>query len=681
MPKVQYELIRMAGGLDQITPPLALKPGVLRDAQNFECAPTGGYSRIAGYERYDGRTAPSGASYVICQVTAFTNTPTAGQTLTQTTSGATGVIIALGSNYIVMTKVTGTFDDSHEVHVGGTSIGTATAITVSITSLLAAQYTNLAADQYRADIAAPTGSGAILGVAGLTISGVDYMYCFRANAGNTAVDLWKATTGGWSQITFKNEISFTVGAVATPADGATLTQGGVTATVRRVMTSSGTYAGGTAAGRFIIDDPAGGNFAAGAATLTGGTTCTLTAVQTAITLSVGGKFEFALGNFSGQLGTLRLYGVDGVNRMFEFDGTTLAPITTGITPDQPKHVAVHKNFLFCSVQSSIFYSGVGTPFRWTSTDGGGEIATGDTVTNMIPQPGAQTTGAMTVYGVSNIFTLYGTSAATWNFVTFTIGAGGADYSARNMSQTYALSNSGVASLTTSLNFGNFESADLTNAIQTFIDNERSKISYSSLNRAKSQYRIFFSDGYGLYITVVNGKLLGCMPVLFANTVYCAWEGTKANGNSVSYFGDTAGMVHQLDMGSSFDGADIDATMTLNWSSMRSPRVLKQYRRGSIEMTGSSYASVLFGYALGYGTSNISQPTQVAYASGFVAAPTWDVFTWDSFTWDGSTLFPTEVDMVGTAENVAITISSTTDYIYPFTVNSAIVHYTMRRGLR
>jgi hypothetical protein len=38
-------------------------------------------------------------------------------------------------------------------------------------------------------------------------------------------------------------------------------------------------------------------------------------------------------------------------------------------------------------------------------------------------------------------------------------------------------------------------------------------------------------------------------------------------------------------------------------------------------------------------------------------------------------------VVGTAENMAIRLSSVSGILKPFTINSIIVHYTMRRGLR
>ena len=342
----KFSLISLKGGWDLISPTLQTEGGVIRDSSNFEISTSGGYSRIAGYERFDGRPSPSSASFSIIQIDAYANTPAVGNTLTGFTSGATGVIVAILTSpapYMVVTKVVGSYGATEQVRVGATVIGNRVAQTVSITSLLSAQYLNLAADSYRADIGQVPGSGPVRGVATLPVAGVDKTFAFRNNAGATAIAVYAASAAGWTLVAFPEEISFTAGAVATPADGAILTQGAVTATVRRVMLQTGAFTG-AGAGRFIITNRAGGNYAAGAATLTGGTTCTLSGIQTAVTLAPSGKFEFIIANFFGQASGQRLYGCDGVNRAFEFDGTYLCPISTGTSPDAPKHILQRRSF-------------------------------------------------------------------------------------------------------------------------------------------------------------------------------------------------------------------------------------------------------------------------------------------------------------------------------------------------
>jgi len=78
---VKYDLIKLGGGLDQVTPTLSLPSGVARRATNFECSITGGYTRIAGYERFDGRPNPSDATYNLLLCT-FVATVTVGDTIT-----------------------------------------------------------------------------------------------------------------------------------------------------------------------------------------------------------------------------------------------------------------------------------------------------------------------------------------------------------------------------------------------------------------------------------------------------------------------------------------------------------------------------------------------------------------------------------------------------------------------
>jgi hypothetical protein len=108
--------------------------------------------------------------------------------------------------------------------------------------------------------------------------------------------------------------------------------------------------------------------------------------------------------------------------------------------------------------------------------------------------------------------------------------------------------------------------------------------------------------------------------------------------------------------------------------------LKRFRKASIECSGSSYAEVDFGYELGYGTTLISQPLSTNYAVPF-SSVFWDSFTWDSFTWDGRSLYPTECEVLGTAENTQITIGSNSTDFKAYAINSVILHYTPRRGMR
>lgn len=676
-PPVQYNIVKFKGGWDSESPTLSVGAGTLRDCMNVEITPTNGVARCGGYERTDGRAKPSDAIYSTLQVASFTNTPTVGQTLTGFSSGATGVIAAMGANYMVLTKSPLTFTMGETVKVGATVIGVAETTTATITVKQSAQYINAAADIYRADIGAVPGSGAVLGVKVFN----DIMYAFRNNAAGTAADMYKSTAAGWVQVSFEYEIGFS-NANTSVADGDVLTQGGVTATIRRVVVQTGTLLSGTNTGRLIISVAAGGHFGAGAATSTGGGALTLSAIETAITLLPDGKFEFCKANFFGQTSGIRLYGCDGVNRAFEFDETYFVPIVTGTTPDTPKHITAFQNHLMVQILATNVSSGIGDAYNWSTTAGASYKDLGDTLTGYAIQPGNQLVGTLSIFARNSTTMLYGTSSANWNYVNYANGVGALDYTAQQMAQTFFMNDRGVTTLQTSQVYGNFDQATLTNQIKTFIISKRSRVAYSSLSHERGQYRLFFADGSALYLTVINGKFIGAARLLFPDIVNCACEDKLINGDEILLFGATNGYVYQLDKGSSFDGAEISGYAVMNWNHCGSPRTLKRWRKTSIEMQGSSYAEISVGYGLAYGSTEEIQPTPVTYASNLFQT-NWDAsgVTWETFFWDGRALFPTEAEMIGTSENVQVTLTFGTDYLYPFTMNSLIHHYTPRRGMR
>jgi hypothetical protein len=677
MPPVKYNLIQLQGGLDLVTPTLSLAPGVARESVNFEVAITGGYSRIPGYERFDGRPNPSDAVYATATV-VNTAVLAVGNTIANFAGTITGVIIAITGSDIVYTKAVGDFSVSDNLYVSSvlkTSIVSLGA-SVSADGVTAAQYSALAANVYRADISAVPGSGSILGVCYLYTT--DEVFAWRNNAAGTAKAIYKGTTGGWTLVPLGYEMGFSTGSNEL-FEGDTITgqTSGAVATVKRIVLSSGTWAAHTAAG-YLIFASVTGTFSTGENLRIGVTTYAhAVAAQTAITLQPGGKLDFVIENFGA---ATRIYGADGVNKGFEFDGTVYAPIRTGMTTDTPSHVAVHKQHLFFSFNSSVQFSGLGVPYEWDPIVGAGEIALNNDVTAFLVQPGDQSTGAMAIYSDENTYMLYGSSSANFALVSYNIGTGAKEFTCQNVNVSYSFDDRGVINMATTLNFGNFDSAALTMNLRPFIQERRELSTASGVNREKGQYRVFFSDGYGLYVTLANGKYMGSMTVYFPNPVACMCEGQKPNGSETAFFGSTDGYVYRLDAGTSFDGTEIPASLTLVFNAIGSPRLLKRFRRGSLEITGSSYAEFSFNYDLSYGTTYLNQEAQASYSTNLVNSA-WDMSYWDAFVWDGRSLSPSEVEMKGTAENIAIRLASISAIYQPFTINSIILHYTARRGIR
>jgi hypothetical protein len=675
MPSTQYDTFQMAGGLDQLTPTLSLKSGAARRAVNFECSITGGYTRIGGYERFDGRARPSQAFYVILNCT-LGGSIAVGDTVTGATSGATAKVIGLVGGAVAVTRQVGVMVTGENLTVLGTVRAVLNSISGAVADgLLDATYLSLAAGEYRTSIAAVPGSGAVLG--GFAFKGLNYAW--RNNAGATAAILHVQSSTGWTAVAFRELLSFT-NANTGVGEGDTIAQGAVTATVARVILRSGTLGSGVNTGVLVLTGRAGGNFAAGAATTTGAGALTLSGAQAAPVQAPGGKYRHSIGNFGASSANQGVYGCDGINNGFEFDGTALIPISTGMVVDTPSFVAVHKQHLFFAFDFSLQFSGIGDPFSWTAVVGAGEIGLPDTLTNLMVLPGNDSTGAMLVTSKNDMVVLYGTSGADFTLTTFNSGVGARADSTQNLEQAYLLTDFGVTSLTAAKEFGNFNPATLTQNLRTYVSERTPLISASGVQRSKGQYRLFFSDGSGLYTTVREGQSMGSMPVEFPNPVVTTWEGLDVNGNATSFFGSSNGMVYELDAGTSFDGAEINASFQLVFNSTQSHRLLKRYRKASLELAGSSYIALDVGYDLGYKSLDIAQSSAQSYAQ-FLRTDYWDSFTWDSFVWDGSEIIPAEIYLDGTAENISFRIASLSALVAPFTINTITTHYTPRRGLR
>ena len=674
LPPVKYDIYPLKGGMDQITPTMSLPPGVARRGVNFECTLTGGYSTIQGYERFDGHTRPSDATYIILECT-ITGTITVGNTVTGVTSGATAKVIYIDGSDVVVTRQTGSFT-TEVLNVGGSPQATVTSTAgAAADGSVAATYLNLAADEYRASITEVPGSGDILGVCSFN----SIVYAFRNNAGGTAAELYKSTSSGWTLVPFGEEISFTNGN-ANLTVGDVLTQGGVTSTVARIVVLTGTLISGTNTGRMILTGRAGGAYAAGAATSTGAGAVTLSGASTAITLVPGGKFRFAVGKFGAGYTAQSVYGADGKNRAFEFDGTNLVPITTGMSVDTPNLIAIHKSYLFLTFGTSLQFSSIGNPFVWSVVTGAGEVGMSDTITNLVALPGDQTSGALGVFTTNDTSVLYGTSSTNFSLTTFNSGSGALYDTGLNLESTYLLNNFGVTTLSTTRDFGNFNPAALTANLYPFISERISNVTVASINRRKSQYRLYFGDGSGLYLTIAKGQYIGGMPIEYPNPVLCVSEGRNVTGNSTIYFGSDNGFVYEMDAGTSFDGTPISTTLELVFNGTGNNRMLKRYRKASFELRADAYVSFDVGYALAFGSDLVPQGDRQTY-SQFLRNVYWDAFTWDAFTWDGSGAVPAEIDLTGTAENISIRVTGMSDSAQPYTISAITMHYTPRRGLR
>jgi len=684
--RTQYYALK--GGLNTESPPLLLGSGELLGVLNYELINGGGAQRITGFERCDGKHSPAEAVYwrvnfdsgstaivagnIVSAVAVPTSSDIAGEVLVNATleTGSWAGGDAAGYFYVCRqtNRLSPTFIDNAIIYVGAVDVATANGEAVQSGALDDATNNTMTKDAIetlRARIGVATGSGNMRGV--WMYKGVKY--CFRNNAGGTACTMYKTTATGFSAVDLGYEINFS-NANTSVGVGDTLTQGAVTATIQRVFVLTGTLASGVNTGRLILSGLAGGNFAAGAATSTGGGALTLSAAQTAITLLPNGRYEFVNYNFSGAASSSRMYGCDGVNRAFEFDGSVFVPINTGMATDTPKHIIGHKRHLFLAfTNGSVQHSPIGNATAvWSTVLGAAELGTGDEVTGFVTLPN----DTLGIFNRNSTYVLYGTSSANWNLTAFSDESGAIEWTIQRVGNPIYLDDRGLMDFKQSPSFGDFENASFSRNIKSLINGKKLLAISSVRSRSKDQYRIFFSDGTGIVASFAGRKFEGFTNINYGKTVYCACSVEDTDGTEVLLFGSSDGYLYQMDKGNSFDGAAVESFIRLPFNHLGSPEYNKRFFKTVMEITARSEMKIQFTPDFTYGSSAGSMAEETLNPGGGY----FNISNFDEFYFADQVTASPEMYIDGHGKNIGILLYASHIYEQPHTIHGITLHYSI-----
>ncbi len=679
IPNPRLDYYPLKGGLDLVTPAISISPGKCFDAQNYILEITGGYKRTPGFERFDGRPAPSEASYWVLPY-ELTGSIVVGNTVTGVTSGATGKVLAVADSDLILGRVTGTFNASETLNVSAAPQGSTTSLAVENGAGLPADdalYSSLAADDRRADIQAVPGSGPIRGLVYLN----DVLYAFRDNAGGTAGAIYKQSSSGWTSVALGNEIQFTnaVGEIRV-GDLITGLTSGATAVVVASLLRTGTWTA-SGVGTLVISTITGTWQSGESIQVSAVTKATTASLTTAITRAPGGYVDGRYAIFTTTGFNRKFWGADGVNLAFAFDGTSYIPIRTGNTIDTPSHAHVHKDHLFLSFGSSLQFSGINTPYFWAASGGAAEIFAGSTISGIQSLSGNQTGASLMIFADDNTFVLYGSSSADFNLVTSTFELGFGEKTIQPIgNDIYGLTNRGVHTVANTLQYGNFVFNAVTFPIQPLMAAKIGTETASYSSKTYSDYRLFFSDGTGFVVGITAGKVTGILPLNYGKVVHWAQSFTNNSGAEVVFWGGTDGYVYQDCVGTSFDGEEIEAWVRLAFNNLQSPQIRKRYVRAVFDVKTDGYATAQVAYDLGYANPDVNSSTltdmSLVGAGGY-----WDQVTWDQFVWDAPVVSTPKVSMNGTETNVSFLFYSMTALDKPHTVQGVTLEFIPRRIAR
>ena len=717
MRQLRQHVTNFGGGLDTDTPTWLVGEGRIKLSSNYEISIHGGYRDIAGYERFDGRPSPSTAGYLA--VFAGTSreidfptdpeaSPVAVRFLDATTGTDANAIYSHilfhdtgNDGYVVATLKTqaGAVVESNTIMTGWnieTSDGTTwthTGETVTGAEDIGsadpeknAKFIAAAANVFRNVIAAVPGSGPVRG--GFMLRGVNY--AMRDNSDESELHFWRSTPAGWERIevgqtvktVYFREGSHTSGSNMTPADG----------TLTSIMKDSATLTG-TELGDITIDVRSGGwgtgnaqgfiRFTTPTSAITNGEAVinadnfigSVNIVSSTFTLLPGGKVRTDLWNFGGGL---RIYGCDGKNRGFQWDGEEFLEVVTNSEPDTPNHVACHQAALFYAFGRALRVSGIDEPLTWSAVTGGGEVdVMADDITNLNIEPGEQGGSALSVMTKRRISILYGTSSAEFQLVDLRREVGGLPDTVQEVVRTCFMDERGIRVLEAVQDFGNFRHNTLSSHIQTHINRvAKLPIAGSTIVRELNQYRIYFETGEALHCTFKYDRLLGIMAIELPMRPNVVWSAEDAEGIERIFIGAKDGFVYEMEKGTSFDGGNIRAYMQMHAGYLGRRRIGRQKRfiNCVMQAEGSGYGEVSLNYAVLQQTERggtVGESENIAQ----INPPLWDTVIWDLFRWDDAGIGPANVPLAGEGNNINFTLIKDSDHYKPLNIYGIQTFFT------
>lgn len=688
---VTTDVVLAAGGLDVVTPPVYLPPGVLIDGVNFVARQNGGYRRIAGYERFDGTQAPSGTSYIALVLDGISGAVD-GDTLTVVATGATYTLLGSSEYEVFVYDVDGAaFSVGDIVDIGGVTYTVQDVVVSGAADLtLHAEIRYLAEERRRALITPVPGVGSVLGV----VASYDGSVVAFRDDGTGVVRAYKAASG-WAEVPFLTQLDFSSG-VSQISVGDTITgaTSGATATVDEVIVTTGVFDATTPASGVLVLSNITGTFTAGESLDIGATTGVAVAATTQYTpaVSAAPDIVYYVYNFYGGADKVATYFIDRQSpTLFRLTaaGIVGVPVDTGGVP--LAHIAPYKQRMYVSAGASILASVVGAPFKYDAVEGAAEIAVGGAVTNLVPERGTSDSSAIIVTTGSSTHVLYGDSQATWKLQTLSYDIGAIkDTAVTALGDVVFASESGIYTVQAVLEYGNFAVNAVSQNILPLYESLRPYITRAVVRADASEYRLMCSDGRMLVATQVKSvsdsgaviKSLVFSLVTYADYETLAVPFTRvyrlidASGTE-RFFAPGADYVYELDVGRSFDGAPIFAYFVTAFFYSRALLIRKRYKRVHISAISEGYSEFYVQYDVspsaydgGVGREAIVE----AYPRG-----TWlDVGEWGKFVWNAGATPEFRVDTPGAGKALSIMIKSTSSISDPFTIQSFTVQFTVGR---
>ncbi len=351
------------------------------------------------------------------------------------------------------------------------------------------------------------------------------------------------------------------------------------------------------------------------------------------TLLPGGKYQFINTNFLGSADTMSVFGCDGVNKAFQFDGETFTQITTGMDDDAPIAIVAHKKQLFLAFRGgSLQHSAPTDPTgKWTVVTGAGELGMGEEIQDLANLPG----GALGIFCKYSIHILYGNSVGDWQLKAHTLKAGATAGTVQDCGNIFYFEGGSVFKFSASQVYGDFVTASVSRQIGDFLKSFADIECLSVRVSEKGQYRLFFANGVCITMSTL-GKGTAFTQSQYKDVPRCISAPQRAGGEEGSiYFGSDNGFVFKMDSGHSFDEMPMFAYFTLPPNPQGLPRYKKRYREVAViaEYNAKYEADLGFIPNFRFRYSDVPLSPQTKLHTYWESGSLWDIAKWNQFKWN------------------------------------------------
>ena len=397
----------------------------------------------------------------------------------------------------------------------------------------------------------------------------------------------------------------------------------------------------------------------------------------------GGNFKFKVANFTGSAATGRdgfsLYGVDGVNPAFVFDGTSTQFIETGVAitgfKDNPNSLAVLPSQMLALGynEGTVMLSSVGDPTQFSVAAGAAEIAVSDPVVDLMVQPA----GNLAIFCNSSVKILSGKTVNDFELTTFSERLAATTNSIQPLGDTVFLSDDGLNRLARVDEFGDYRDAPLSEKIKPLLDKLKRHVMCSWMVASNNEYRIMFRGGLGVIMKCDGPSVVGFSTFDYKVPLSCAWSSEAETEQEYIYAGSAeTGYVYRLEHGDSFDGQKIESVMSTAFNFGGSVEQRKRFKKVMLELDTSESAQLQVRAELDYASPEAPPlyPHEIKYDGG---GGFYDLSYFQSILWSEGHQNPTDAYVIGVGRNLSLAVYSEHDEEPPHRLSAYILHWSMR----